>query len=266
MSREVKRVALDFDHPLKDVWPGYCPPSLPNCPDCDGSGSTPAAQWVDAISGLLGQLGEDVPRQSVQGERGTMHPYLGRVMNRPTTRWNPEKPLDQHPDTLRPSADILDFLTGLTGMPAEEFTGFLANPGHRIAASLIKHAGLPEKWGWCVACDGSGLGGTPEQVKASKEWVETPPPAGDGWQLWETTSEGSPITPVFATAEELAQHIASPAYQYGAAGRAGISIEQATAMVSSGWAPTGASIGGRMFQAEQVPLAVNKADKDATND
>ena len=31
------------------------------------------------------------------------------------------------------------------------------------------------------------------------------PPAGDGWQLWETVSEGSPITPAFATPEELAR-------------------------------------------------------------
>ena len=31
------------------------------------------------------------------------------------------------------------------------------------------------------------------------------PPSGDGYQLWETTSEGSPISPVFETLEELAK-------------------------------------------------------------
>ena len=31
------------------------------------------------------------------------------------------------------------------------------------------------------------------------------PPSGDGYQLWETVSEGSPMTPVFAAPEELAQ-------------------------------------------------------------
>jgi len=30
------------------------------------------------------------------------------------------------------------------------------------------------------------------------------PPTGEGFQLWETTSEGSPVSPVFASAEELA--------------------------------------------------------------
>ena len=31
------------------------------------------------------------------------------------------------------------------------------------------------------------------------------PPSGEGYQLWETVSEGSPMSPVFATPEELAQ-------------------------------------------------------------
>jgi hypothetical protein len=30
------------------------------------------------------------------------------------------------------------------------------------------------------------------------------PPAGDGYQIWETVTEGSPISPVFATPDELA--------------------------------------------------------------
>jgi len=36
------------------------------------------------------------------------------------------------------------------------------------------------------------------------------PPTGEGWQLWETVSEGSPLTPVCATAEELARYCADP--------------------------------------------------------
>lgn len=31
------------------------------------------------------------------------------------------------------------------------------------------------------------------------------PPVGEGYQLWETTSEGSPISPVFATIDELCE-------------------------------------------------------------
>jgi len=31
------------------------------------------------------------------------------------------------------------------------------------------------------------------------------PPTGDGYQLWETTTEGSPMSPVFSSPEELAE-------------------------------------------------------------
>lgn len=42
------------------------------------------------------------------------------------------------------------------------------------------------------------------QCDEADEWEHEEPPTGAGWQLWETTSEGSPISPVFASAEELA--------------------------------------------------------------
>lgn len=41
-----------------------------------------------------------------------------------------------------------------------------------------------------------------DEINAILEKCETP--SGEGFQLWETTSEGSPISPVFATKEELA--------------------------------------------------------------
>ena len=44
-------------------------------------------------------------------------------------------------------------------------------------------------------------------------------PAGDGYQIWETVSEGSPITPVFATPEELATWcVENDTGEYGLAG------------------------------------------------
>jgi hypothetical protein len=258
MSREVKRVPLDFAQPINEIWPGYLGPVLPRCEPCNGVGYTGAGQWVQTISVLLGQLGEDIPRQFQDGPRGELHPYLGVLMNRPTTLMtgvNPWAP----PATIRPTADILDFLTGLTGQPADRFTGPLANPGYEIAAALIRHAGLPEKWGWCPVCDGTGTAGTPEERKAADEWARTDPPAGDGWQLWETVSEGSPITPVFATPEELAAHIASPQYAWHHPDRP-ISLEQATALVNAGWAPSGASLGGKHYTAETASLALNEQE------
>jgi hypothetical protein len=42
-----------------------------------------------------------------------------------------------------------------------------------------------------------------EVDKKIKELCE--PPKGDGYQLWETTSEGSPVSPVFKTLDELCE-------------------------------------------------------------
>lgn len=41
------------------------------------------------------------------------------------------------------------------------------------------------------------------------------PPAGPGWQLWETTTEGSPQSPVFATLDELAAWCETNATTFG---------------------------------------------------
>ena len=41
------------------------------------------------------------------------------------------------------------------------------------------------------------------------------PPTGSGFQLWETTSEGSPISPVFETLEDLCAYAATHCSPFG---------------------------------------------------
>lgn len=61
-------------------------------------------------------------------------------------------------------------------------------------------------YGKCQKCKGSGETKLPRKKKKKyKKWKEYEPPTGEGWQLWETTSEGSPKSPVFATADGLAE-------------------------------------------------------------
>lgn len=61
----------------------------------------------------------------------------------------------------------------------------------------------------CERCKGEGRIWDSKEDKAAYEaWEPSQPPAGDGWQIWETVSEGSPLSPVFATPEELAAHMA----------------------------------------------------------
>lgn len=194
MGREARRVPLDFDHPLHEVWPGYLMPddlSQPRCGDCDGTGQTPAGRWVSDLAAAAVLLADDLTYQ----QRGLpLHPYIARMSN--------------HSYGTRPSPDIREFVGGLTG---EHHPGPLGAPdaGYRAARKLIEAAGLPESWGLCPACDGEGaVEAYPGQQAAADAWEPTDPPVGDGWQIWETTSEGSPITPVFRSAEALADHCA----------------------------------------------------------
>ena len=54
--------------------------------------------------------------------------------------------------------------------------------------------------------------------------------------MWETTSEGSPISPVFETPEELARWLADT--NASAFGREGASYESWLGMIRGGWAPS----------------------------
>jgi hypothetical protein len=91
----------------------------------------------------------------------------------------------------------------------------------------------------CHVCNGEGSFEAYEGQRAEKEaWERTKPPEGEGWQLWQTVSEGGPISPVFETPEELARWMASPAYTWGASKHETISYESALSFVKSGWAPS----------------------------
>lgn len=50
---------------------------------------------------------------------------------------------------------------------------------------------------------------------AGPTWHPTEPPTGEGFQLWEYTSNGSPVSPVFASLEELAAWCADHATTFG---------------------------------------------------
>ena len=73
-----------------------------------------------------------------------------------------------------------------------------------------KRLGYSEK---CKRCAGEGLIWPSEAIKKQhKDWKQTEPPTGEAYQLWQTTSEGSPISPPFATPEELADWLCVPGH------------------------------------------------------
>lgn len=91
----------------------------------------------------------------------------------------------------------------------------------------------------CGTCRGhGGVEAFKGQRKLAKKWKPIKPPRGDWWQLWETTSEGSPVTPAFATPEELAAHIGG---------------ENTLAWITGpGWTPSGIATVGAVLSSDQI--------------
>ena len=223
MGREIKRVPLDWDWPLNTVWEGRVLPAALEgrpCDACVGSGQTAFAWWLQKLSYLIGMLADDVTEQ----QRGRpLHPYLAHLSNGPYGQ--------------RPGSDAVDFFVGL-GVPAERIH-FGGDHHYAAMRALLKQSGVSAT---CPACKGEGgFEAYPGQDAEREAWYDAPhePPKGEGWQVWETVSDGSPVTPVFPTAQALAEHLASPASgrAFGVNGPAR-SVEVALAFVQAGWAPT----------------------------
>jgi len=60
----------------------------------------------------------------------------------------------------------------------------------------------------CEHCEGEGnYWDSLENQKLCDEWRQTEPPVGEAYQIWETVSEGSPISPPFADPKDLAEYM-----------------------------------------------------------
>ncbi len=101
------------------------------------------------------------------------------------------------------------------------------------------------------------------------EWNGGPPdreyyrPWKDGeatwFQLWQTVSEGTPVSPPFATREELAAYLAEHGdFWDQSRGNGGWGKESADAFVIVGWAPTLMQSGGLIVDAKDIPLEMSR--------
>lgn len=203
--RTVKRVPMDFAWPLHKVWDGYLCKLGGPCPE-DGktcfNGSTAGGKWLERICRLIALVGDEAacaPNAEHYRARGRIypHPYL--------EEWS-QAPRTEMPASLLPlTSDLVELAKGL-GLREP---GGLRSNYYYVYRKLVEAAGLPESWGTCPACEGHA--DDPAKRAEVEAWEETPPPSGEGWQLWETCSEGSPVSPVFATADALAEWCATNA-------------------------------------------------------
>lgn len=250
MGRQVKRVDVSFDWPLKKVWAGYVNPHYEmckECPCCAGTGHNPATR----------QLADDWHDSENFGRTWGYHYHVGpdgRHADHPpwmvwgqTRRWSDRLTQDEA-DALADAGRLRH--AGLGERPtAEQVNEWSRNGvGHDAINRWICIEARARRlgvFGKCHACGGSGeLWATEEARRMSEEWAKTDPPAGDGWQMWETTTEGSPISPVFATPDELAAWLS--ASQASAFGDQRATREQWLRMILAGWAPSAGLIDGRL--------------------
>lgn len=271
MGREVKRVALDFSWPLKQRWQGYLNPHrVPLCEACDGDGGSPwarrfAAEWYgrapfDPAAYGATPLTADHPlvvafaRRNVERDHAF---YAGRIMGYGTGEeavrreaerlWDHWRGQWSH-HLVQADVDALVKADRLRDIKSPSPTAAEVNDwsisggfGHDAINQWVcvrarcKRERVPVR---CAYCKGSGEDGRAKAIKRKHDaWSPTEPPEGDGWQMWETTSEGSPISPVFATPEELARWLAdNGASTFGS--DTGTYEQWLRMITGAGWAPS----------------------------
>lgn len=250
MGREIRRVPLDFEWELNKRWEGFLNPLGKACPEDQKTcfnGETSASQWLSALLRILVVAADDALDGGKRKERGGNfpHPYLVELPTAPTyeipknkdrevyAREWARRTRDRENFVLPPSKDLADLVSGFTE-PDSYLKSFLGGSANfEIRKALIVAAKLdPETWGICPVCKGQAM--DPAVQEAYDAWEETPPPEGEGWQLWETVSEGSPVSPVLPTREAFIEYLMS----------LGSTRSAAEAFVTQGWVPSGVSMGG----------------------
>lgn len=115
----------------------------------------------------------------------------------------------------------------------------LQGMGHDSINSHVVIAGRCERADqsmMCAVCEGDGHT-ISESARAKMDaWTPTEPPEGEGYQLWETISEGAPVSPVFETPDELAR------WMLVHRNRDNLSFESLLKVVEAGGAPVSMAI------------------------
>lgn len=238
MGRELKRVPVDFEWPLNQIWKGYHNPFEPlPCKHCQRNPDDPFADKsnTDGFSDAFRELTERV-RELRRSQRGFRDIDLEALREEGLLEEHIEDgPFPEDP-TVRDLERHLDY-HALPGSPSVRFTPkmFLA-----IREARAKEQGIWEDR-FCDACGGDGEFWFSEEIKERAEnWYDEErydPPEGEGWQVWETVSEGAPVTPVFETAEALIEHLTEEGTCWD---RPPWSRDAAEHFVrDSGWSPSG---------------------------
>lgn len=278
MGREVKRVPLDFAWPQDKIWEGFINPygnHTTKCHKCAGTGLTPEAkriydQWYgyahfdpvaygstphtfNSPAVLLRATRNvcDIDSQDFYTRGGTLSQEAALVLEgqRLADLFNAQWAHHLNQDDVNVLVREDRIQTGPT-------TGWKNDPptAQEVNDSCYSHDGINSSICFnnrckregitavaCPVCDGSGaIWDSPESERLYDEWESYEPPEGPGWQMWETVTEGSAISPVFKTPEALATWLANTGASAG--GYETATYHQWLNMINAGWAPS--AVGG----------------------
>lgn len=186
MGREIKRVALDFDYPINGmIWKGYANPYQGlECSACDGSGESPELKDLSdnwhAFKDKSRQWKHSITQDEVQAliDNGRLSELTNGGTHIPTAR-------------------EVNKWSSLSVMGHDAINKWICvkTRANRLGITEIE----------CKYCKGEGvLWPDPKYAKLAEDFECIEPPAGEGYQLWSTTTEGTPMSPVFNSPEKLA--------------------------------------------------------------
>ena len=202
MGREMKRVPMDFNWPINMTWKGYLNPyAVQPCKVCDCSGLNPETKQIsDDWYGFNGRSEHRWVHRLTQDEVDALIAD-GRLWDL-THTWSEEKgKVPNPPDSPPVTAEIVNEWS-------KRGFGHDGINQHICVKVRAKRLGV---YGDCPFCAGEGYIFFNERIQQShNDWYDKErydPPEGEGYQLWETVSDGSPISPVFPTSEEMISHL-----------------------------------------------------------
>lgn len=224
MGRELKRVPLDFEWEIGKLWCGYVNPhQVHECNNCNGTGNS---KEYDELHDMWYSFGNADYRPNPFRENAR---YNAAAWNNNLTQDDVDALLkanrlldftrvpinDEQAEIVKKKmADggnsWLPFNNGYVPTAKEVNEWNLKGFGHDAINAWIcikarlKREGKPDK---CASCNGTGENWQhPKSKRLFNRWKDYEPPTGDGFQLWSTTTEGHPMTPVFQSLEELCEH------------------------------------------------------------
>ena len=237
MGRILKRVPLDFKWPINQVWKGYVNPyRSQECKACERTGlNTETKKIYDEWYNFDNAVYEQNPyrenaRYNVNAHSNNITEIEVEALVRGGRlsdlldawyRFDDEKNTWIKCDTSVPYKERTWVECEQPKFPTPEEVNRwnMMGMGHdSLNAHICTEARAKELgvYGECECCNGEGeIWFSDEIKKLAEDWERVGPPTGEGFQMWENTSEGSPQSPVFETFDELCEWCAENASIFG---------------------------------------------------